>query len=66
MKKPELDAAGYFLRTFLGFGLFITLCSLGLLFVQPRDSAEFYISICNLLIGLALTLGVVLFVKFFR
>lgn len=55
-----------FVRVFLGFGLFIALCSGLMLFFQPRDSAEFVLSVCNLFIGLTLVLVVVIFIRVFR
>lgn len=43
-----------FLRAFLRGGVFVALVSLILVFASPRDSAEFVVSVCSLLIGLAL------------
>lgn len=43
-----------YMRGFLRAGVFIALVSLLLIFLVPRDSAEFVISVCSLLMGLAL------------
>ncbi|MEQ8676220.1 MAG: hypothetical protein RLP44_18965 [Aggregatilineales bacterium] len=46
--SPEL------LRTFFRSGMFIVLVALVLIFAVPRESAEFVISVCSLMIGLSL------------
>lgn len=43
-----------FLRGFLRAGMFVAVVSLALVFTARRDSAEFVISVCSLLIGLTL------------
>lgn len=48
------------LRAFFRGGMFIALISLVLVFATDRSSAEFVISVCSLLIGLALVGLVVL------
>jgi hypothetical protein len=48
------------LRLFFRAGVFISVLSLLLVFAQPRESAEFVISVCSLGIGLTLTGLVVL------
>jgi hypothetical protein len=50
-----------FMRGFLRAGVFVAVVSLGLVFVVPRNSAEFIISVCSLLIGLTLIGLIVLF-----
>jgi hypothetical protein len=50
-----------FMRGFLRAGVFVAVVSLGLVFVVPRNSAEFTISVCSLLIGLTLIGLIVLF-----
>ncbi|MCL4876342.1 MAG: hypothetical protein KJ064_06780 [Anaerolineae bacterium] len=62
----EDDVLGQFLRVFLGIGTLMTGCSIVMLFVQPRDSAEFVISVCNIFIGLALIGGVMIAVRVFK
>jgi hypothetical protein len=46
------------LRSFLRGGVFIAGLALLLMLIVPRDSAEFVVSTCSLLIGLTLMLGV--------
>ena len=46
--SPEL------LRTFFRSGMFIVLVALVLIVAVPRESAEFVISVCSLMIGLSL------------
>jgi hypothetical protein len=48
------------LRAFFRGGMFVTLVSLVLVFASDRGSAEFVISMCSLLVGLALVGLVVL------
>lgn len=55
-----------FVRVFLGFGLFMLVCSAVMLPFLERDSAEFVLSVCNMAIGGVLVLVVVIFVRFFR
>lgn len=43
-----------YMRGFLRAGVFIALVSLLLIFLVPRDSAEFVISVCSLMMGLTL------------
>jgi hypothetical protein len=43
-----------FLRAFLRAGVFVALVSLVLVFAVHRDSAEFVISVCSLIIGVTL------------
>lgn len=42
------------LRGFLRAGMFVVLVSVVLLFITPRDSAEFVVSVCSLFVGLTL------------
>jgi hypothetical protein len=48
------------LRAFFRAGIFIAGLALLLVFAVPRESAEFVVSVCSLMIGLALIGGVVL------
>ncbi len=48
------------LKAFFRVGIFVAGLALILMFVEPRASAEFVVSTCSLLIGLALVGGVVL------
>jgi len=54
-----------FLRLFLGFGLFMILCSSVLLVSTPSDSPEYVLSFCNIGIGAVMVIGVVIFLKVF-
>jgi hypothetical protein len=45
------------LRLFLRSGVFVAGVALVLMLVEPRDSAEFVVSTCSLMIGLVLILG---------
>jgi len=45
-------------KAFLRSGIFIAGLALLLMFAVKRDSAEFVVSACSLLIGLALIVGV--------
>lgn len=47
------------LRGFLQIGIFIGISGFLLALVQPRDSAEFIVSICSGFIGLTLVLAVI-------
>lgn len=51
------------LRAFLRLGMFVGVCGLLMVFMQPAGSAEFYISICSALIGLVIVLAVVALVR---
>jgi hypothetical protein len=53
------------LRLFLRAGVFIALTALLLVFLVPRDSAEFVVSVCSIGIGLALV-GLVILVNRLR
>ncbi len=64
--RREPDAIEVFLRTFLGLGAFIALCSVVTWLSAEPDSPEYTVSICNIFIGLALVVGVAVFVKVFR
>lgn len=44
-----------FLQGFFRAGIFIALISLVLVFATNRNSAEFVVSVCSLMIGLLLT-----------
>lgn len=46
------------LRAYLRGGVFIAGLALLMMLIVPRESAEFVVSTCSLLIGLALMLGV--------
>jgi len=46
--------------------MFIGLCGFLMIFVQPRGSPEFVLSICSALIGGVLMLGVVLVTRLSR
>lgn len=62
MNDPKIDA----LRGFFRIGMFIGLCGFLMIFVQPRGSPEFVLSICSALIGGVLMLGVVLVTRLSR
>ena len=62
-ETSELHGA---LRAFLQLGVFICGCGAVTAVMLPRDSAEFYVSLCNVAIGLALTGGVIAFVRLTR
>ncbi|MBI5931085.1 MAG: hypothetical protein HY862_17380 [Chloroflexi bacterium] len=64
--RREPDAIEIFLRTFLGLGAFIAICSVVTWLSADPDKPEYYVSICNIFIGLALVIGVVIFIKVFR
>ncbi len=64
---PDLaDTPRGFLRVFLGIGVMMMGCSVITLLALPTDSPEFMLSICNIFIGLALVLGVVLVSRLMR
>ena len=48
------------LRAFFRAGVFIAGLALLLVFAVPRESAEFVVSVCSLMLGLALIGGVML------
>ncbi len=54
------------LRAFFRGGVFIAVLALILMLALPRDSAEFVISTCSLMIGLVLMAGVGLVVLLTR
>ena len=62
MSDPKFEA----LRNFFRIGMFIGFCGLVLVFVQPRNSPEFVLSICSALMGVALMLGVVIVTRLSR
>ncbi len=51
------------LRNFFRLGAFIGLCGLLLVFVEPRDSPEFVLSVCSALMGGALMLAVAIMLR---
>lgn len=51
------------LRGFLRLGIFIGGCSLVMVFLQPRDSPEFIVSLCSMSSGLFLIIGVMLIMR---
>jgi hypothetical protein len=51
------------LQGFLRIGFFVGGCSFIMLFIQPRNSPEFIISLCSTLIGGVLISGVILVMK---
>jgi len=53
------------LRGFLRIGMFVGVCGLVMALVQPRDSAEFVLSVCSALMGGVLILGVVILTRWF-
>ncbi|MCZ7540956.1 MAG: hypothetical protein M5U29_13830 [Anaerolineae bacterium] len=53
------------LRGFLRIGMFVGVCGLVMALVQPRDSAEFVLSVCSALMGGALIVGVVILTRWF-
>jgi hypothetical protein len=65
-EQREPDAIETFLRTFLGLGAFIVVCSVVTLLNADPEKPEYYLSICNIFIGLALVVGVALFIRVFR
>jgi hypothetical protein len=54
------------LQAFFRLGVFIGGCGFIMLFLQPRHSAEFVLSLCSTLVGFALMLGVVIMMRLFR
>jgi hypothetical protein len=62
MNDPKIEA----LRGFFRIGMFIAVCGFLMIFVQPRDSPEFVLSICSAAIGGALMLGVALITRLSR
>jgi hypothetical protein len=57
MISPEFGRAGYVI------GFFVALTSGALLFVVERNSAEFYISLFTLLIGVIFLIGITILVR---
>ena len=51
------------LQGFFRIGMFIGGCGFVMIFMQPRDSAEFVVSVCSTLIGLTIMVGVALLVR---
>lgn len=51
------------LQSFFRIGLFIGGCGFVLIFLEPRDSPEFVLSICSTFIGLALMIGTVILLR---
>lgn len=51
------------LRGAFRIGVFITVASLLMVFMQPRESAEFVISVCSTGIGLAMIAMVLLVIR---
>ena len=52
------------LKGFFRIGVFIGGCGFIMILLEPRDSAEFVISVCSALIGLTIMAGVALLVRF--
>ena len=52
------------LKGFFRIGVFIGGCGFIMILLEPRDSAEFVISVCSALIGLTIMAGVALMVRF--
>jgi hypothetical protein len=59
-----ISASG--LSGFLRLGFFVGGCGLIMAFMQPRESAEFVLSVCSAAMGAALIAGVVLIVRLTR
>jgi hypothetical protein len=59
-----ISASG--LSGYLRLGFFIGGCGLIMAFMQPRESAEFVLSVCSALMGGALIAGVALLVRMTR
>ncbi len=51
------------LRAFFRLGVFIGVCGLVLIFIEPQDSAEFVLSVCSAALGLSIMVGVVLLLR---
>jgi uncharacterized membrane protein len=54
------------LKGFLQIGMFVGICGLLMVFVQPPGSAEFVLSVCSALLGAILVLGAVLLSRILR
>lgn len=54
------------LHAFLRFGVFIGLCGLGLAVLQPRNSAEYVVSMCSAMIGGTMILLAVVAIRLTR
>ncbi len=52
-----------FFKGFFRIGVFIAGLALLLMLTVPRESAEFVVSTCSLMIGLVLMIGVIVVVK---
>ena len=52
------------LQGFFRIGMFIGGCGFVMIFLQPRGSAGFVLSVCSALIGAAMMVGVALLVRF--
>ena len=51
------------LKSFFRLGVMVGGCGFVMIFLQPRNSPEFVLSVCSTLIGAALMLGVVLLMR---
>ncbi|MDX1995226.1 MAG: hypothetical protein SF029_22780 [bacterium] len=54
------------LHAFFRFGVFIFVCSLVLVFLQPPGSAEYVVSVCSTLIGAVMLLLVLVILRLTR
>jgi len=54
------------LQAFFRLGVFIGGCGFVMIFLQPRGSPEFVLSVCSTLLGLGLMLGVVIVLRVTR
>lgn len=54
------------LQGFFRLGIFVGACGLIMVFIQPRDSAEYVVSICSALVGGVLVLGTVIVARVMR
>ncbi len=54
------------LHGFLRIGLFIGVAGLILAFLEPRDSAEFVLSVCSAAMGAALVVAVAVMIRLER
>ncbi|RPI99422.1 MAG: hypothetical protein EHM39_06550 [Chloroflexi bacterium] len=62
----ENDPKVEILRNFFRIGVFVGLCGFVMIFIQPRNSPEFVLSVCSALMGGALMLGVLIILRLSR
>ena len=54
------------LKGFFRIGMFVGVCGLIMIFLQPPGSAEFVLSVCSALLGGAILLAVILTTRILR